>query len=1349
MKFNLLFVMLFIVTLAFNSEIPAQNKRAKAIFNPDYNPDGKTGNYFSNGSNTDMINSTWVTLSNSPNAVSRSCCALVRISSQDFVYQFGGGSGSQLKSVARYQVSTNSWNTSFAPMLLDVSSGSAVAFGDTVIYVFGGNQASGSLGAIQKYRVLTNTWTTMMTMPTQVTDAGVVKYHDSLVYIIGGGTGLFGPGYYNTVQIYNMKRNTISTASGYPIQAGMMGAGVYGDTIITAGGWNGLNAISNSYKGVVNSSNPNLISWSVIPNYPLGSVTRMASYSVKQGTYKGVLFCGGAINGSAATNGTYLWSAKCSSWDSTSGFSTPRSNMKAAGKGDSVVYVVAGFNSVGLGNTDKIILFNVACTFIAHDVGCTGIEYPDGLFAIKKDTSIIPKATVKNFGTSNETFNVTMEFNDYFNQGVQYTSTKQVTLAAGASVTISFDKYNTVEGNYNATVVTQLAGDQNPSNDSCIIDLVSILDPNVGFKDGNYFANSIGTYAPSHPQFNWADTAGSIYIIKNQVIIDTPHFQYNLDDGYSRYSYDALDRRIRTFYEDQDSFFIGTNGIISFSSFDPGNGNWYPPANLIPSGNVKNAVYPFWTDFDWSNNTVAYSSLCYKITNEWIIITYNRAPLYGGGATDYSSFQILIELVPLSLTSNSRIVIQYADGSNGMTGQGFIDKVVTNNLTPNLVGLQNSSGIMATSYKYLNANGDRVPRSIFTTTYQNLALEFGPDPSQLNFNGVSSTVYPDLKFAQRNYILSGTVENNSDWGELQLTTLGYPGIRYLNLSAMGPGISDQWQIRNIILSNNSAIGNPQTLTVAFDIGTKGINTSAIQYGYSITEFPLLTPPPVNLTAPVTDEDIKLYTGFNTNGEPIGNPPIPPSVPNVTTTIAKDTSTHSVSDVPNQDCGPSECLPAAISNSLKFLRKEHNLTFDSAYASMDSAKKACGWGQPGTDGDNWPTNKDNYMKKNNLPITTRVIPKDKIKQIIDEIDNKQDVEMVVHWKRNDSLFSHIVNVVAIKKLDSGKYEITTQDDRKQGVAGGQKKETVRYDSTTNKFTSGDFVAYTEGIYNFVVECPNKLQATPVTPANGSGGVSPKAPFTWTTSPGAASYWLEVATDVAFNNLVINQDHIPANSFTPGMNQLQPLTLYYWRVRVNDSAGSGSYTTIFSFTTGSGRVLNLSVLLQGSYDASSNSMTPDTTMVYLRNATSPFALVDSAKGILNSSGSGSFNFYTAVNGVNYYVVVKHRNSIETCSSMPLSFAAGVLNYDFRTGTSKAYGGNMIQVDTSPVRFAVYSGDVNYDHSVDVTDLISIYNSALNFESGYVTNDLNNDGIVDVADMLIAYNNLINIVSAVLPY
>ncbi|MEO8210372.1 MAG: CHRD domain-containing protein [bacterium] len=177
-----------------------------------------------------------------------------------------------------------------------------------------------------------------------------------------------------------------------------------------------------------------------------------------------------------------------------------------------------------------------------------------------------------------------------------------------------------------------------------------------------------------------------------------------------------------------------------------------------------------------------------------------------------------------------------------------------------------------------------------------------------------------------------------------------------------------------------------------------------------------------------------------------------------------------------------------------------------------------------------------------------------------------------------------------------------------------------------------------------------------------------------------------------------------------------------------------------------VLNLTTLIQGFYNSFSHTMIPDTINVYIRNTNSPYIQIDSAKEKLNSSGVRTFDFFNAINGIGYYLVVKHRNSIETWSTTGQSFNNSVLNYNFTSAQNKAFGDNLTEVDTN--KFAIYSGDVNQDGTVDILDLSLIDNDVYNFASGYVNSDLNGDDLTDLTDYTLGDNNAFDYVSVIKP-
>ena len=321
-----------------------------------------------------VTTASWTSLPPTPHGQSRTACTYIEVGGTAYIYQFGGGSGSLYKNVARFNFTTNSWTNNVSTMPMDMSSATAITIpGDSLIYVFGGNTSTTGLGKTLKWNVITNTWTVMAPMTTLVTDAAVVLYNDSLVYVIGGGTGLFGSGYKNTVQVYHLNTNTYTSGGTYPIIAGMQGVGIYGDTIICAGGWTGSGGTPNAYKGIINPATLQ-VTWTPIPNYPTGGVTRMGSFFVVKGTGGGVVFTGGAIGGATVTSATNFWNFCTQTWQTgLPNNSTAASNFKGCGAGDSIMYIVAGYPTTT--RFEKI-------TFSQIDGNCMGpsVTVPEVLY---------------------------------------------------------------------------------------------------------------------------------------------------------------------------------------------------------------------------------------------------------------------------------------------------------------------------------------------------------------------------------------------------------------------------------------------------------------------------------------------------------------------------------------------------------------------------------------------------------------------------------------------------------------------------------------------------------------------------------------------------------------------------------------------------------------------------------------------------------------------------------------------------------------------------------------------------------------------------------------------------------
>ncbi len=172
------------------------------------------------------------------------------------------------------------------------------------------------------------------------------------------------------------------------------------------------------------------------------------------------------------------------------------------------------------------------------------------------------------------------------------------------------------------------------------------------------------------------------------------------------------------------------------------------------------------------------------------------------------------------------------------------------------------------------------------------------------------------------------------------------------------------------------------------------------------------------------------------------------------------------------------------------------------------------------------------------------------------------------------------------------------------------------------------------------------------------------------------------------------------------------------------------------------------LQGYYDTAAHAMRPvkmnqgqntnadevDNITVELRHPDN-FAVAAVTTALLKTDGTAVTSFSPAINGM-YYLVVKHRNSIQTWSAFPLNISSYTPLYDFSSRANNAFGNNMIQIE--PGIWAFYTGDINQDEVIDGSDIPELYNDIENSAFGDLNTDLNGDGSVDNSDLPFLFDN-----------
>ena len=308
-----------------------------------------------------------------------------------------------------------------------------------------------------------------------------------------------------------------------------------------------------------------------------------------------------------------------------------------------------------------------------------------------------------------------------------------------------------------------------------------------------------------------------------------------------------------------------------------------------------------------------------------------------------------------------------------------------------------------------------------------------------------------FKFEQLNLDVNDQKTQNSAWGAVTMTFDGAADILYFNLA-----VGNRWVIRNIPAFSPQGLGAPHTYVYGFDLGVEdGTNVSRLSYAFDLGYSPSASMPAEYQKAPVADRDVVFASGFlEADALVLQNPPAAEVGGSVV-----DSAYHP-GIFPNAGAGKNECVPAAVSNSLRFLNDKYGLGLSEEQTKVATMKDATGWKRGGCSYE-WYKAKDNYMKTRKYPITTRKVSAS-CGQIINEIKEGRDVELCTK--------THCAAVVGIAKLKNGKFALYVTHDTEQGETGGEMTEKIMYDPKAGKLEGSPGLFHGSSILYFVVEAP---------------------------------------------------------------------------------------------------------------------------------------------------------------------------------------------------------------------------------------------------------------------------------------
>jgi hypothetical protein len=553
-----------------------------------------------------------------------------------------------------YSPRSNSWSQR-AAMKQRRGLGQACVVGGRV-WVFGGCRTFGTgLAAVEVYDPASDAWTTGPSMPESLYDFGAVAWRDSLIFIIGGGSWHPSMPPTNTVRLFDPTLQTWYTATALPVPLGAMACGIVGDTLLVATGWTSSGPTNRTWMGLLNPSNPRVISWHELDTLP-GRRRCRAACGVAS---RELCVIGGLVLDASASLGLHpsslslhpsgftalseVWSvAGSNQW--TARAEKPHAVSSVSGTGSDAsnrVYVPGGYPGAApyLQATEYLDLSNYS-----HDVGVTGIVSPAG--RLIPGAACTVSVMVRNFGTTQEDLGAHITIVDSMTQSPVFTRDSTLSLAPDSSRLVEFGSFvppgQTV---FHATAFVSLPGDQNPSNDTAR----ARSRTTTGSDPDGYGYVCKSTQEPDNLAFFWFDPSGG-------TVIDD--WVPNGDEGTSRRN---LPFQFNFYSSAVDRVYVCTNGYLQTSD------NIASLNFPLPYEGITNIIAPFWDDLSVRDSGQVYENF----TTDKAVYTWvgARRPAPDTGRL---TFQVILRLDGdmrfnyLDVTADaasSTVGIQGGDGS--------------------------------------------------------------------------------------------------------------------------------------------------------------------------------------------------------------------------------------------------------------------------------------------------------------------------------------------------------------------------------------------------------------------------------------------------------------------------------------------------------------------------------------------------------------------------------------------------------------------------------------------------------------------------------------------------------------
>ncbi len=182
---------------------------------------------------------------------------------------------------------------------------------------------------------------------------------------------------------------------------------------------------------------------------------------------------------------------------------------------------------------------------------------------------------------------------------------------------------------------------------------------------------------------------------------------------------------------------------------------------------------------------------------------------------------------------------------------------------------------------------------------------------------------------------------------------------------------------------------------------------------------------------------------------------------------------------------------------------------------------------------------------------------------------QSVTPTLIWQKSNTAESYRLQISRDITFSDILHDINGLTTNEYTLPGGLLANNAQYFWRVNASNAGGTVPWsnTWSLGTGFVNPPQ--QPVLISLPTGALGQSLTPTLDWSDQPSVTSYRIQVASDLNFTNIVVDEGNLTSSNYTIPPGKLSGSTMYYWKISANNLGGTGNWSMIWTFTTmGSG-------------------------------------------------------------------------------------------------------------------------------------------------------------------------------------